>query len=326
MAVNVRDRRLTAKIRGVMVARFAWFDAIVILHSVFSNGCYLGGWLYDAVARAPQPKAYFIGNEYKLMPEKMRFCEELGVSLLVSQTDSPAVHALYQARLGCKVTWIPHSGLDPDLFKPCRLWSEREIDIGYRAAEASLYLGHDERRQIAHYFLAHGHRWNLRVDVSLKPEDRLAGSDWAEFLNRCKGQMGTEAGGDFFELTDDTRRRVNAYVREHPDAGIEEIYPRFFEDYSKPVPIRIISGRNVEAAGTKTVQILFEGHYGGYFQPDVHYIPLKKDFSNIDDVIAKFRDAEHCRRLVENAYRVALSELTYDRLIDRFHTALSELL
>ena len=70
-----------------------------------------------------------------------------------------------------------------------------------------------------------------------------------------------------------------AYEAEHPDATFEDIHRRFFADYGPSVPIRIISGRQIEAAGTRTVQILFEGRYDGYFLPDVHYIPLKKDFS-----------------------------------------------
>lgn len=119
-----------------------------------------------------------------------------------------------------------------------------------------------------------------------------------------------------------TRLTVNAQLGERPGASLEETHCQFFRDCPDPVPIRIISGHNVEAAGTKTVQILFEGHYNGYFAPDVHYIPLKKDFSNIDDVMGKFRDAEYCRRVVENAYEVAVSELTYPKLIDKFHTAL----
>lgn len=91
--------------------------------------------------------------------------------------------------------------------------------------------------------------------------------------------MGTEAGGGYFELTDVTRTKVNRYVATHRSATMEEIQERFFADYEEPVPGWMISGRHVEAAGTKTVQILFDGYYNDYFQPDVHYIALKKDFS-----------------------------------------------
>ena len=259
------------------------------------------------------------------MPEKMAFCEALGVFLLISQSNSPTVHALYRERLGCAVTGIPNTGLDTDLFIPQIPYSDRPIDLGYRAYESPPYLGHNERRQLADYFL-HGPRYGLSLDISLDPSERFTEVAWAEFLNQCKGQLGTEAGGDYFELTDATRKKVNRYMKAHPDATMDEVLVRFFKNYPDPVPLRIISGRNVEAAGTKTVQVLFEGHYNGYFQPDVHYIPLKKDFSNIDEVISKFRDEGYCRRITENAYNLVVRELTYEKLIDKFHEELIPLI
>lgn len=324
--LNVLDRRFTARLRKQFLMRWARFDVIIILHPVFSNSCNLTGWLFDAVCAAPQPKVYFIGNEYKLMPEKMAFCDALNVALLVTMNSFPAGQALYRERLGCAITSIPSAGLDTDIFSPKINKVERPIDIGYRAYESPLYLGHNERRQIADYFLQHGPGYGLKLDISLDPSDRFDSAGWGSFLNQCKGQLGTEAGGGYFELTDATRNEVNQYLKAHPTATMDEIFDKFFKNYPNPIPVWTISGRHVEAAGTKTVQILFEGYYNGYFQPDVHYIPLKKDFSNIDEVITKFRDEGYCQRITENAYNVAVQELTYEKLIDKFEKALVPLL
>ena len=100
----------------------------------------------------------------------------------------------------------------------------------------------------------------------------------------------------------------------------------FYAQQGTYLPARVISGRQAEAAGTKTVQILFEGIYNGYFEQDVHYLALRKDFANIDDVIARFRDDAVCREVAENAYRVAIEELTYTRLLGRFLEAVRPLL
>lgn len=325
-ALNLADRDVVS--RAAALWRSASFagDAVVVLHSVFSNACLAPDWLIDRLARLPQPKTYFIGNEYKLMPEKMRFCERLGVALLVSQSLSPHVHALYRARLGCEVTGISNTGLDDTLFRPAIANDARPIDLGYRAEDAAPYLGHHERQDIAAYFTAHAARLGLRVDISLKREDRLAEPEWAAFLNRCKGQLGTEAGGDYFDLDDRTRLDTIAYMTAHPAWTFADLEEHVFRKVPSPVPLRIISGRNVEAAGTKTVQLLFEGDYDGYFRPDEHYIALKKDFSNADEAIAKFKDASFRTRIAESAYAVVRQELTYDRLLNRFHAALSPLL
>ncbi len=324
--LNIMDHRVAARLRRRLLTRWGRFDAIVMLHSVFSNSCNLKGWLYEAVRTAPQPKAYFIGNEYKLMPEKMAFCEDLEVSLLISQILSPDVHTLYRQRLGCDVSGIPNGALDTALFVPKIPYSDRPIDIGYRAIGGPRYLGHTERRKIAEVFLQHGPHYGLSLDISLDPDRRLAEHAWAEFLNRCQGQLGVEAHGDFFELTDDTRNKVNQYEQAHPNATDDEIYKLFFENYPNPISGRTLASRHVEAAGTKTVQILVEGRYNGYLEPDTHYIPLRKDFSNISEAVAKFRDQGYCQRITENAYNLAAQELTYEKLIDRFHTALKAVL
>ena len=320
--INLLDRRLPARVAALATAATWRGDAVVLLHSVFSNARLLSGRLFDIVQRIRQPKAYFIGNEYKLMPEKMEFCERLNVRLLVSQTRSRRVHDLYRKRLGCSVVGIPNTGLDPELFRPITPLADRPIDIGYRSVDAPAYLGHTERRDIAGYFQQNAERLQLRVDISLDSRCRLAGRDWASFLGRCKGQLGTEAGGDYFELTDETRDKVNEYTRLHPQAAFTDVWNRFFATYPDPVPIRIISGRNVEAAGAGTVQLLFEGEYDGYLRADEHYIPLKKNLSNADEAIRKFRDEAYCRRLTANAHDLVMSEFRYDHLIGTFAAAL----
>jgi hypothetical protein len=299
------------------------FEAVILLHSIFSNELALQGRLLGRVRALRLPKALFLGNEYKLLPEKTAFAEELGVTLLVSQILSPDVHELYRRRLGCAVIGIPNTGLDPELFAPRVPWDERPIDVGYRSYAGPAYLGHREREALAEAFLAAGPRHRLRVDVSLDPSSRFDEHGWADFLNRCKGQLGYEAGTDRFELDDATRNAVNAYYEAHPDAGFDEIQERFFRDGRPAVSGRTLSSRVIEAAGTKTVQLLVEGAYGGYFQPDVHYVPLRADVSNADEAIAKLRDRAFALSLAENAHRVAIEELTYERLIARLVDALA---
>src|SRR5437764_14004443 len=99
--VDLGNRRVLAWLRRKWLAGMYRGEAIVLLHSVFSNACAAPDWLIDSLARLPQPKAFFIGNEYKLMPQKMAFCERLDVKLLVSQSLAPEIHRLYRARLGC---------------------------------------------------------------------------------------------------------------------------------------------------------------------------------------------------------------------------------
>jgi hypothetical protein len=292
---------------------------------VFSNARLLDGRLFDAVRSLPAPKVYFIGNEYKLMPEKMAFADALGIALLVSQSSSARIHRIYRERLACAVVGIPNTGVDPELFRPTSDPDARPIDLGYRADDSPAYLGHNERRRIADRFRQCAPSLGLTVDISLDSADRFTPLEWAAFLNRCRGQLGTEAGGDYFSLSDGYRNAVNAHVAAHPDATFDELFDRFFSGATDPVPLRIISGRNVEAAATRTVQLLFEGEYDGYLQPDVHYIALRKDFSNLDQALEKFRDRTFCRRLTTNAHDLVMREFTYQALVGRVREAIAPL-
>jgi hypothetical protein len=324
-SVNVADRRLPARLGLEWRCRQFRGDLVVVLHSVFSNALMLSERIIDALARLRQPKVYFIGNEYKLMPEKMAFCQRLGVSMLVSQSLSPEVHALYERRLGCRVVGVPNTGLDTQLFTPMNVPENRPIDLGYRAADAPAYLGHQERKELAEFFATHAADYHVAVDISLAPEDRLDECGWAAFLNRCKGQLGSEAGGDYFDLDDRSRLAVGAYLETHPGASFAEIAGRFFPPAHEHAPLRILSGRQIEAAGTKTAQVLFEGRYDGLFEADTHYIPLKKDFSNADEAMRKFKDVAFRQYIVERAYEFVREHLTYERLIDRFRAAVAPL-
>jgi hypothetical protein len=48
--------------------------------------------------------------------------------------------------------------------------------------------------------------------------------------------------------------------------------------------------------------IMYEGHYSGRMEAWRHYLPLKKDHSNMDEVVAVLRDSERCQKIVDTAF------------------------
>ena len=48
---------------------------------------------------------------------------------------------------------------------------------------------------------------------------------------------------------------------------------------------------------------MFEGDYGDIFKPDIHFIELKKDFSNINDVLKKIKDDDFLQNMVDRTYK-----------------------
>lgn len=317
--LNVGRADAWARLRNLLTAAAGAYEGVVVLHSAFSNQRFVSSRLAAAIRATGKPTAIFLANEYKLMVEKLAFCDELGVKLLVSQSHSPDVHRLYQQRLGCRVMFLPNGGLDPALFKPDTAWAERPIDVGFRAYETPWYLGHDDKRDLAERATAAAPALGLRADISTDPRDRFDEPGWAGFLNRCKAVLGAEAGTDYFELNDESRHRVLQYTERHPEATRDEVFARFFQNYQSRVSGRMIASRHIEAAGTRTLQLLIEGEYGGLIKPDVHYVPIRRDLSNLVGALERIRDAAYCRAIVDNAYALAIHELTYQRLIEKFH-------
>src|SRR5213596_1164339 len=75
-SVNVLDPAWLSKLRTGWLAHSYAGDVVVLLHSMYSNSRSAPSWLIEALAKRPQPRVFFIGNEYKLMPQKMEFCDE----------------------------------------------------------------------------------------------------------------------------------------------------------------------------------------------------------------------------------------------------------
>jgi hypothetical protein len=92
------------------------------------------------------------------------------------------------------------------------------------------------------------------------------------------------------------------------------------------VPYRAVATRHFEAAALNSCQILFEGDYSGVLRPMVHYIPLRKDFANLETVLDLQGDDEVCRRLTANAFRDLIASGTYDvrRLVARVDRKLAD--
>jgi hypothetical protein len=165
---------------------------------------------------------------------------------------------------------------------------------------------------------------DLVLDIRIGAEDRLYGKEWTRFLSRCKGVLGVESGVSIFDLDDRVMQRYRELIAKGAEVTLEDLTDA--RPLEENVFYRTISPRHFEAATMRNCQILFEGRYSGAMDPMVHYIPLRKDFSNFDEVVSRFRDPQVRRELTENAHRdlVASGQYTYERFVDRFDQDLIE--
>jgi hypothetical protein len=104
--------------------------------------------------------------------------------------------------------------------------------------------------------------------------------------------------------------RHEALVNER--ISYQDIFELFFAGRLRPaIHGKCISSRHFDAIGTRTCQIMFRGRFNDILEADKHYIALADDFSNIGDVLARFRDTRYRTDITAKAYEHILDGHTY---------------
>jgi hypothetical protein len=311
------------------------FGVIVLHYSLFGRWpCCLGQNFYRYLERCNASyKVAFFQDEFRYCRKRFDFLNRFRVDCVYTLVDSEYFQYTYQ-----KYTQVPKlvhcipGYVSDGLIEAARRFakpdSARTIDIGYRARPLEYYMGTgaQEKHGIAVEFLRRAAGLNLMLDVAYAERSRIYGDDWYRFTGNCRGFLGVEAGVSVFDTEDVVREEVDRLLSARPDIGFQEMHDRVLHKWEDRIPYRTISPRHFEAAAFRVCQILFEGKYSGILQSMVHYIPLKKDWSNFDEVMRLFSDPRVRQTLTENAYRdlIASGRYSYARFIQSFDAELRE--
>jgi hypothetical protein len=175
--------------------------------------------------------------------------------------------------------------------------------IIYRATQLPYWFGsHGQlKHQIAGIVADEARRKGLTCDVSTRETDTIVGEAWLSFMASGKVVIGCESGSSVLDRRGEIQAQIRAMLEHDPTLTFEQVslrLPAGWDSYS----FFAISPRHLEAVITKTCQVLVEGSYSGILSPDLHYIPLKRDFSNLDDVLEKTKDTRLIQEIVGRAY------------------------
>jgi hypothetical protein len=310
----------------------ARFDAIVIHYST-ALGYYVDHYISAAARQRvhdfPGLKVAFIQDEYRMIDRVHEVLRFLGIDVLFTCVPTPEIGKVYPAAKLPGIAKINNlTGYVPEtlLSRPVAAIAARPIDVGYRTRKPPLWLGELglEKWQIAERFVREAEGSGLRLDVSHSEADRLYGAKWTAFVASCKAMLGVESGASVFDFTGEIQRQVDAYVAEHPQASFQEVQAKFLLPHEGKIRLNQISPRCFEAAALRTAMVLFEGEYSGVLEPGRHYIPLKKDFSNVAEVIAALRDTAGLQRMVDRTFGEVAQNAAYSykTFISRFDDVL----
>jgi len=181
--------------------------------------------------------------------------------------------------------------------------SQRDVDVVYRATKLPYWFG--SHGQLKHTIAevvgerAGGH--SLVTDISTKWDDTIFGDAWSDFLMSGRVVIGAESGSSVLDRRGEVRARIRELLAAQPAIGFEEV-ARELPDGWDSWRFFAISPRHLEAVVTKTTQVLVEGTYSGVLEPDRHYIPLRRDFANLDEVLERLHDHGLLQETADRAY------------------------
>jgi len=278
-------------------------------------------------------KIAFFQDEYRYWPARAELLDRQGIDCVYTLVEPAYFKDTYQKKTRVPKLVYNLAGYVSDelvqrgqrLTKPD---GERTIDIGYRGRQLPFYMGKgsQEKHLIALRFRKRAAGLDLKIDVETDEDKRIYGEEWYDFLSNCRAVLGVEAGVSIFDIDNVVYPQYERLMAQNPNLTFEDVYDKLLHSYEDNIYYRTISPRHFETAALRVTQILYEGKYSGIMQPMVHYIPLKKDFSNFDDVIRMFKDKALRRELTDNAYRdlIASGQYSYQRFIESFDQELLE--
>lgn len=308
------------------------FDVVVIHYSVFViSDHYLSPRFRDKLREFEGLKVQFIQDEYRRVDEMAAMMRFLGIHVLFTLLPSPEIPKVYSdARLPGVVKVHSLAGYVPERLVGVEVpaTERRPVDIGYRGRTLPFWLGRvaQEKAWIGQGVLARADKYGLSCDIGWAEGDRIYGERWTKFLCSCKATLGTVSGASITDFDGTVEKRTKDYLAEHPDADFHQLSRAVLEPYEGNVRVNVISPRIFEAVALRTALILFPGDYSGIVLPWVHYIPLAKDFSNMDTVTEKLRDEKFLRAMTQTAYGdlVSSGRYSYRSFVREFDAVLAQ--
>ncbi len=300
------------------------FDVIIFHYSIcLLNNYYVSQKSKECLRAFNGLKIAFVQDEYREI-NKMKFqLQNLKIDVLFSCFPKAEIEKIYPIRelpatskYQTLTGYVPPKCLNTQYQKPM---IERNIHVGYRARKLPFWYGAlaYEKWDIVNQWKRNVTRSDIAVDISYHENDRLYGEKWLHFLTSCKTMLGVESGASVMDFTGELEKEVTLHQATHPNDSFFEVQERYLLAHEGRYKLNQISPRCFEAIALKTALVLYEGEYSGILIPDRHYIVLKKDFSNISEVIAKITDDAYLQNMADIAYKeIALNpDFSYQAFI-----------
>ena len=322
------SRHDVSYINGTHGARFgvelSEFDA------VWLNYCcrlcfpgYVSSDVREALRTYRGVKLMSVQDEYDRTETLRQAIEELGFDVVFTCVPQSALSHVYPRErfpdtefITVLTGYVPEhlegkSGTTPLERRPIVI-GYRGRDIGARYGELGFWKSEVGRRMKAIC-----RERGIPCDIEVTEENRIYGESWYAFVESCRTMLGSESGSNVFDFDGSIERQYKALMRAKPGLSYEE-FRSYVADHEKDIGMGQISPRVFEAAALRTPLILLTGRYSGLIQPGEHYVELRKDFSNLEDVLRRVEDVPGLEAMADRAYchLIASGAYSYRRFIE----------
>lgn len=310
------------------------FDVVVIHYCVrLSLDWHLSDSFETALKKYSGIKVLFIQDEYEHTELARSYFEKLDFKLIYTVIPDAYRDKIYPKSRFPNVIFkqtltgfVPSNYLKLEKYiKPMR---DRNFIISYRGRDLPFWYGNlcQEKVIIAKRMKVICAERSLPVDIEWDDNKRIYGNDWFNFIAKSKATLGTESGSNVFDEYGLLKQKISEEIKINSDISYDEIFNKYLKEHEGLVKMNQISPRIFEAIALKTALVLFEGNYSGVIIPNIHYIPLKKDFSNVDDVFRMLSDDVFLEKMVERAYEdiIESQKYSYRTFVEEFDQTIKQ--
>lgn len=303
--------------RGNNTVDLHLFDAVVLHYSIRLPFDQISELMAQSLIAYSGLKAVFIQDEYDHTRRAWYWIKRLGIRLVFSSVPDQSMARIYPPAEFPGVRFVSNlTGYAPAALATVGRNvppSQRPLKIGYRGRALPVRYGAlgREKIEIGQLVRTYCEARGVAHDIEWHEANRLYGDKWYEFIASCRAVLGTESGSNVFDWDGSLESQIHAYKADHPRADERQIYEAIVAPKEMPGVMNQVSPRIFEAIACRTALVLFEGLYSGIVEPDVHFIPLRKDGSNLDDVMTRLRDGPAVDAMVERAFDDVLGSGRY---------------
>lgn len=310
---------------------FSSYDAL--FHNYCARFCFDGyvSQSYIEAARAFEGiKILSVQDEYDFTDKVRQAAISIGFDVFLTCVPKQGLEYVYPKRMFPKTEFLhvltgyvpsnlaAHASNLTPLEKRPRKISYRGRDIGGRYGRLGfekLEIGQRMKKLCA----ARG----FETDIATDEKSRIYGDAWFRFLGSCRATLGSESGSNVFDFDGKVAadfEQMSKKLGHIP--SYRQFEPRIHHLEAK-IDMGQVSPRLFEAAMMRTPLVLLEGGYSGILTPGVHYIPLKKDYSNVDDVLRQLDDLPALKTMTDRAYAdlIASDRYSYRAFVNQVMTA-----